>query len=64
MLKRISAKKGFWFAASAGVTVGVFTIAMMFVLGLSFGQRCERAYPGDGKAQEACVQRLVKGERA
>lgn len=57
-------RKHFWFAASCGVTLGVCTIAMVFVLGLSFGQRCERAYPGDGKAQEACVQRLVKGEKA
>ena len=64
MARRLGGKRSLWFAAVFGVVVGVFVIAMVFVLGLSFGQRCERAYPGDGKAQEACVQRLVKGDKA
>jgi len=27
--------------------------------GGTFGQRCERAYPGDGLAQERCISNLI-----
>ena len=49
------------FAAGLGATVGI--ILLVFATGQTFGQRCERLHPVDTAAQEACVDRLVRGAR-
>ncbi len=49
-------------AAAIGGLMAVVLIALVFLTGNTYGQRCAHAYPNDGLAQERCVQNLSVGK--
>jgi len=38
-------------------------VGTVFATGSTFGQRCERAHPGNALEAERCVERLAHGDR-
>ncbi len=52
-------------AVSLGIVHGAWLCALLvvfvFASGSTFGQRCERAHPGDDAAAARCVERLAHG---
>jgi hypothetical protein len=54
-------KRGIRNMIAATVITTVLFLGMVFASGETFGQRCDRAYPGDRRATTACVERLASG---
>lgn len=53
----------FYSAPVVGSVIGVLLIAFVLVTGSTFGQRCDRAFPGDAMRAEQCVYDLSHDQR-
>lgn len=53
--------RAFAFAAGLAGVPTVLIIAFTIATGGTFGQRCERLYPGNARGVEDCVDRLAHG---